>query len=66
MNYKTAYDSETKTKGLENWLFPTADSPEQCLAPKPEPAVEQPESHGDGVHDHLPFSTLFVLFFQKL
>lgn len=36
------------------------------LAPEPQPAVEQPERHRDGVHDHLPFSPLFVFLLQQL
>lgn len=48
-------------------LVPPAAAPLQlCLAPEPQPAVEQPESHCDGVHDHLPFSPLFVFLLQQL
>lgn len=37
-----------------------------ALTSQPHPSVDEPESDGDGVQDHLSLCSLFVLFLQML
>lgn len=37
-----------------------------CLATEPDPGVDQPERNREGVHDHFPLGSLFILVLQKL
>lgn len=65
---KMTYNAMTETKTFANPLyfqllrqyFWELKLP---LAAKPEPTIEQPEGHSDGVHDHLSLSALFVFLF---
>lgn len=43
------------------WMVET-----QALTSQPHPSVDEPESDGDGVQDHLSLCSLFVLFLQML
>lgn len=37
---------------------------EGCLATEPDPGVDQPERNSEGVHDHFPLGSLFILVLQ--
>lgn len=37
---------------------------EGCLATEPDPRVDQPERNSEGVHDHFPLGSLFILVLQ--
>lgn len=71
VDYKMAYNAETETKKFANLLyfqllrqyFWELMLP---LAAKPQPAIKQPESYSNWIHDHFSFSSFFVLLFQKL
>lgn len=66
-HYKTwlKFDTYNMRGGLLFWPLPLCRVCE-ALASEPNPAVDEPESYSDGVHDHFTLGSLFVLLLQEL